>query len=405
VKNLADACTPRRSVFELVGHDTVYSLDDLESIDPRTFFEENYPTEGMRVLLTEGLKRLEGRSSSSAGAFLLSQSMGGGKTHNLIALGLLAKHPELRAHVTQGFYSPGPLGAVRVVAFSGRKTNTPFGIWGEIAEGLNRKDALRDFYSPLRPPGPEDWVALLRGEPLLILLDELPPYFEAARAIPVGATTLDTITTTALANLLVAVTAGKLPNVCLVLTDLRGQAYGAGSAAVNQALADLEKETNRGGVVRIDPVRINTNELYHVLAVRLFESVPQAGEIEAVADAYAKELNEARLMEVTAASPQQVRADYRSGVPLPPGDPRPIRPFQGEPGLPADPRPHPDHAHRGSGPVELRKGERSLPHRCRGPRSACARPAQRDPPDQPVPRGRHRARHRGRMPIRRRRAD
>ena len=48
-------------------------------------------------------------------------------------------------------------------------------------------------------------------------------------AKPVGATTLDTITTTALANLLVAITSGKLPNVCLVLTDLRGQAYGSGS--------------------------------------------------------------------------------------------------------------------------------------------------------------------------------
>src|SRR5207237_7121432 len=104
--------------------------------------------------------------------------------------------------VTQGFYTPGPLGAVRVVAFSGRTTNTPFGIWGEIAEGLNKKDAFRDFYSPLLPPGPEDWVDLLRGEPLLILLDVLPPYFEAVRAKPVGATTLDTITTTALANLL-----------------------------------------------------------------------------------------------------------------------------------------------------------------------------------------------------------
>src|SRR5205823_1729463 len=136
----------RQSVFDFAGRDTVYNVDDLNSIDPRAFFAENYPTEGMRQLLTEGLKRLEGKSTSAAGAFLLSQSMGGGKTHNLIALGLLARHPELRVQVTQGFYTPGPLGAVRVVAFSGRTMNTPFGIWGEIAEGLNKKDAFRDFY-------------------------------------------------------------------------------------------------------------------------------------------------------------------------------------------------------------------------------------------------------------------
>jgi hypothetical protein len=318
LKSLAEACKPRSSVFELTGLDTVYSLDDLDTVDPRAFFAENYPTEGMRQLLTEGLKRLEGKSTSAAGAFLLSQSMGGGKTHNLIALGLLAKHPELRAEVTQGFYTPGPLGSVRVVAFSGRTTNTPFGIWGEIAEGLNKKDAFRDFYSPLLPPGPEDWVNLLRGEPLLILLDELPPYFEAVRAKPVGATTLDTITTTALANLLVAITSGKLPNVCLVLTDLRGQAYGSGSAAMNQALSDLEKETNRGGVVRIDPVRINTNELYHVLAVRLFETVPDPNEIELVSDGYARELEQAQLIDATEASPQQMRADIQAAYPFHP---------------------------------------------------------------------------------------
>jgi hypothetical protein len=28
--------------------------------------------------------------------FVLTQAMGGGKTHNMVALGLLAQHPELR---------------------------------------------------------------------------------------------------------------------------------------------------------------------------------------------------------------------------------------------------------------------------------------------------------------------
>jgi hypothetical protein len=171
--------------------------------------------------------------------------MGGGKTHNLIALGLLARHPELRPSVMSGFYQPGPLGRVEVVTFSGRKTDTPFGIWGEIAEQLNKREALADFYQPLQASGDGDWVNLLRGGPLLILLDELPPYFEAARAVPLGATYLDSLTTTALANLLVAVNSGKLPNVCLVLTDLSGTAYGQGSAAVSAALGDLEKETSK----------------------------------------------------------------------------------------------------------------------------------------------------------------
>lgn len=318
MKTLNDACRPRKSVFGSAGLDTVYSLEELDSIDADDFFEENFPTEGMKQLLTEGLKRLEGKSPEGPGAFLLSQSMGGGKTHNLIALGLLAKYPHVRARATEGFYTPGPLGAVRVVAFSGRETNTPFGIWGEIAEALNKKDAFKDFYAPLKPPGPQDWVSLLRGEPLLILLDELPPYFEAARAVPVGATTLDSITTVALANLLEAIRNNKLPNVCLVLTDLRGQAYSSGSAALSEALGDLEKEANRGGVVRIDPVQLNKYELYHVLAVRLFESVARPEEVALVADGFMKAMEQAQLMDVTSASPHQARADIIQSYPFNP---------------------------------------------------------------------------------------
>lgn len=317
LKTLDEVCTPRTSVFEPGVADTVYSIDDLDQIDPRRFFAENYVTEGMRLLLSEAFKRLEGRSASASGTFLLSQSMGGGKTHNLLALGLLAKHPELREQVMGSFYAPGLLGAARVVSFSGRKTNTPFGIWGEIAEQLNKREAFKDFYSPLKPPGDNDWVELLRGGPLLILLDELPPYFEAQKAVAVGSTFLDTITTTALANLLVAVNSGKLPQACAVLTDLSGAAYSAGNAAISEALANLEKEVNRS-VVRIDPVRINTNELYSILRTRLFQDLPAEADAEAVAEAYRQALDRAKLMDITTASPEQLKTDIANAYPFHP---------------------------------------------------------------------------------------
>jgi hypothetical protein len=271
----------------------------------------------MKILLSEAFKRLEGKSANASGTFLLSQSMGGGKTHNLLALGLLARHPGLRAPVMAGFYQPGPLGAVRVLAFSGRKTRTPFGIWGELAEQLGRREALKDFYSPLTAPGLPDWVALLQGEPCLILLDELPPYFEASKAVPVGSTTLDTITTTALANLLEAVGGGSLPNVCVVLTDLSGAAYGGGGASVNAALADLEKETNRGAA-RLDPVKLASNELYEILRKRLFAETPPAEDVEAVAEAYARELERAKAMDITTASPPQLKAEIVASYPFHP---------------------------------------------------------------------------------------
>jgi len=116
VKTLQEACVPRKSVFEYAGKDTVYDLTDLDWINADEFFRENHVTQGMRQLLTEAFKRLEGRQPGTPGGFLLSQSMGGGKTHNLIALGLLAKRPDLRKTVMSGFYEPGALGAVRVRA-------------------------------------------------------------------------------------------------------------------------------------------------------------------------------------------------------------------------------------------------------------------------------------------------
>jgi len=155
MKTLADLCKPRASVFDKARLDTVYNLDDLPT-NPDEFLSENYVTEGMRILLSEAFNRLEGKTTSASGTFLLSQSMGGGKTHNLITLGLLAKYPKYRKQVMADFFKPGDLGAVTVVAFSGRKTSTPFGIWGEIAEQLNRKAVFNEFYSPLKPSDPNE---------------------------------------------------------------------------------------------------------------------------------------------------------------------------------------------------------------------------------------------------------
>ncbi len=54
-------------------------------------------THGMSQLFREGMLRLCGKSDQAV--FELTQAMGGGKTHMMIALGLLARHPELRNEV------------------------------------------------------------------------------------------------------------------------------------------------------------------------------------------------------------------------------------------------------------------------------------------------------------------
>jgi hypothetical protein len=47
----------------------------------------------------------------------------------LLTFGLLARHPELRSPVMGDFYTPAAhLGRVRVVVFSGRESDAPYGV-------------------------------------------------------------------------------------------------------------------------------------------------------------------------------------------------------------------------------------------------------------------------------------
>jgi hypothetical protein len=86
---------------------------------------------------------------------------------------------------------------VRVVAFSGRESDAPLGIWGSIANQLGKKEQFADYYSPLSAPGQTAWVNLLKGEPLVIMLDELPPYFENAKSKRSATHDLSVVTATA----------------------------------------------------------------------------------------------------------------------------------------------------------------------------------------------------------------
>jgi len=103
-----------------------------------------------------------------------------------------------------------------------------------------------------------------------------------------------------------------------VVTDLRASAYGAGNAAVSAALQNLEGEANRVAV-RIDPVRLNSDELYHILRTRLFESVPTADDIDQVAAAYGNAIAEAHAMGITTVTEAQERASVKNSYPFHPG--------------------------------------------------------------------------------------
>ncbi|MCH6265088.1 DUF499 domain-containing protein [Neobacillus citreus] len=314
MKSLFDACKPRESVFDEAKRDDTLDLANLidNSIDAEDFFNETYVTEGMRRVFETAFKRFEGKAPS--GLVKLTQSMGGGKTHNMVALGLLAQNPSLRKKVLDGISTFDE--EIRVVAYTGRESDIPYGIWGEIARQLGKEELFKDYYAPLKAPGQSAWINLLKGQPTLILLDELPPYLEYARTITAGTGTLADITTNALSNLFNALGKSELHNVCLVISDLQAT-YETGSGLIQKSFKNLENEIGRSSI-NIEPVGTTSDDLYHILEKRLFETTATEDEKHEIAMAYKEAVKEAKQMNYTNLSPEQVYTGIKDAYPFHP---------------------------------------------------------------------------------------
>lgn len=276
MKTIAKMLKPRESVFSDTVRDDVLNLSDFAEgrIDADRFFTENFKTQGMSMLFDTAFKRFRGESDT--GVIKLTQAMGGGKTHSMLALALLASNEKLREDLLGTQYAG--VGEIKVVTFSGRE-NADFGIWGSIAEQLGKKELFHNYYSPLKAPGESAWINLLKDGKILLLFDELPPYLENARSITVGNSDLSRVTMTALANLFSALGKEQLANVCLVFSDLKA-AYESGSELLQSSFKELESEANRIAL-EVAPVALNSDEIYSILRKRLFEDSPVAANFPA----------------------------------------------------------------------------------------------------------------------------
>ncbi|MFZ3591516.1 DUF499 domain-containing protein [Bacillus sp. DJP31] len=315
MKSLFESCKPRESVFDESKRDDTLDLANLidQSVDAEEFFKETYITEGMSLVFDTAFKRFEGKSPS--GLIKLTQAMGGGKTHNMVALGLLAQNPTLRNRLLDGKYNLGGQ-EIKVVAYSGRESDIQYGIWGEIARQLGKEELFKDYYAPLKSPGQSAWINLLKDEPILILLDELPPYLEYARTIPAGTGTLADITTNALSNLFNALGKAELSNVCLVISDLQAT-YQSGSDLLQKSFRNLENEISRSSI-NIEPVGTTSDDLYHILRTRLFEKKASEEEIHETALGYKEAVKEAKQMNYTNYNPDLVYTGIKDAYPFHP---------------------------------------------------------------------------------------
>ena len=292
MKALFELCKPRGDVFSDVQQDDALDLANLSdnSIDVKLFFEETYVTAGMSDLVDRAFSRFAGNGST--GLIRLKQAMGGGKTHNMVALGLLAQHPEYRKYMKDDIIH-GVDKNIKVVSYTGRNSDIQYGLWGEIARQLGKFDQFKPYYDPvLSAPGQNAWIQLLKDETVLILLDEMPPYLSYLRTRQVGTGTLADITVNALANLFNALNKSELSNVCIVISDLNAT-YDTGSDLLTKSFKDLDGEISRTAV-NIEPVKATSDDLYFILKKKLFEELPNKNDIIEVAKEYKDAVNKAK---------------------------------------------------------------------------------------------------------------
>ncbi len=315
MKTVRDACELQPNALSIKLSDQIEQLDELITAEGNgeAYFAKTFITQGMSELITEGIARLAGKSSQAI--FHLKQAMGGGKTHLLVGFGLLAKHPSLRKKHCTGMLHADAFDKTRIAAFNGRNNPDHF-FWGEIAEQLGRGEMFKSFWtSGPKAPDEKDWSSLFDcGEPVLILMDEMPPYFHYLDTQKVGNGTVADIATRALANMLVA--AGKKANVCIVVSDLSAS-YDSGTKLITKALDDARQEIGRQER-NITPVDLALNEIYDILRKRLFVSLPDKAEIEDIADAYGRKLAEAAKSKVASRGAESIADEISATYPFHP---------------------------------------------------------------------------------------
>jgi predicted AAA+ superfamily ATPase len=315
MKTVRDACQLHENALSIKLGDQVEQLDQLitSAGDGSQFLARTAITQGMHDLISEGVARLAGASTQAV--FHLKQAMGGGKTHLLVGFGLLAKYPELRKKYSGGTLYADTFGAAKTAAFNGRNNPDHF-FWGEIATQLGKGEQFRSFWtSGPKAPDEKDWLQLFDGgDPVLILLDEMPPYFHYLDTQKVGNGTVADIATRAFANLLTA--AGKKSNICVVVSDLAAS-YDTGTKLIYRALEDARSELGRQERI-ITPVDLATNEIYDILRKRLFVSLPDKAEIADTAALFGRKLEDAGKSKVASRGAEAIADEIAATYPFHP---------------------------------------------------------------------------------------
>ncbi len=316
IKTVKQACRFNPVIQDYRMSQGIENLADLihDAGDGKEFFSRNFVTHGMEQLFREGMLRLSGKSDQAV--FELTQAMGGGKTHMMIALGLLARHADLRPDVLpEELNNRVDFGGARIAAFNGRNNPDNY-IWGEIASQLGAEEEIKPYWiNGPKAVDQQKWKDIIGDTPTLIMLDELPPYLDNASTQVFGQGTLANMVVYSLSALMSA--ALELPNCCIVIANLSGS-YKSQTKALAESISNLQQETRRQAMT-ITPVQLSGNEIYEILKKRLVDELPDESVINDIAEEYAQQIKKAEDGGyIIAASIEQIAEQIRETYPFHP---------------------------------------------------------------------------------------
>ena len=327
MKTIFDSCEPRSEVLKGELRDEIFAARLRDVIigradpvyqQPATFFDNTYPTEGLKLLLDEALGRLTGLKPTSNAIIRLETSFGGGKTHNLIALYHAARGHRPDSALVDPALIPTP-GSIKVVGVVGSDLEPSTGLahngfrtytlWGEIVAQLtdDQHPALVEQSERDKgAPGTGLWEELIGDEPTLIMLDEIARHLRAAKAVPTttGKSDLAEQTVAFLMSLFEFAASRERVVVVYTLADPQ-DAFGKETEELRQALAEARRVSARQERV-ITPT--GETEISAIVTHRLFRRIDRAAG-QATAAAYAAYLKKA--LDQGADLPSRtVRAEY-----------------------------------------------------------------------------------------------
>jgi len=266
--------------------------------DASAFFERTYITEGMRLLLTQVVQRLSGRSGEPV--IQLQTAFGGGKTHTMLAVWHLATRkcpladmPGVASLVEGAGLMEVPEARVAVIDGTAHSPGQPWKqgrveirtLWGELAWQLGKADGyamVADADASGTSPGKEVLRQLLeRHAPCVVLMDELVAYigqFEEGKQISGGSFESNVAFIQALTE------AVKLVPNAILLASLPESEVEAGSQRGAMALKALEK---RFGRVQALWRPVATEEAFEIVRRRLFEPIKDEKSRDLVCRAFA----------------------------------------------------------------------------------------------------------------------